>query len=237
MRVESTRPMRDGGWFHEFGDKPKPAFAPKPPTPKLNMDMESVYDALPVCSIEPLAKQLGVSLIALESLGITRKGNSWAVPMRDGKNKIIGIHLRCDDGTKRAVVGSRNGLFIPQIEPQKTAYICEGMSNAASLISMGLYAIGRPSCNTGAEQLKEALTRLGVHRIVIVCDADEIKFGGKRPGYSGAIKLKKDLGLMSVTFVPPSPLKDVRDMIKKLGAESSLHVINSSVDHKIWIRV
>jgi hypothetical protein len=160
--------------------------------------------------------------------------------MRDGDNKIIGIHLRADDGSKKAVTGSRNGLFIPQIKPEKVAYLPEGASNTAALLTMGFYAIGRPSCNSGGEMLKVALKRLGVTRIVIVADNDCLKTApdGRtfRPGQDGAKKLKKELGLMSVIFTPPNPLKDVRDLLKNLGIESARNYITNSVSQKIWTK-
>jgi phage/plasmid primase-like uncharacterized protein len=161
--------------------------------------------------------------------------------MRDGDNKIIGIHLRCDDGSKKAITGSRNGLFIPQVEPQKVAYVCEGASNTAALLTMGFYAIGRPSCNSGGEMLKVALKRLGVSRIVVCADNDTIKTApdGRtfRPGQDGAKKLKKELGLMSVIFTTPNPLKDVRQMLQKLGVESARDYITQSVAMKIWTKI
>jgi hypothetical protein len=210
--------------------------------------------------LDKLAHDLGVdcdSLIDLE-VGWNKPDKAWAIPMRDGDNKIIGIHLRSGDGSKKAVTGSRNGLFIPQIEPQSPAYICEGASNTASLLTMGFYAIGRPSCNSGGEMLKVALKRLGVSRIVVVADNDEIKYPpccfckgdgcedcewtgknkskGFYPGQDGAKKLKKELGLSSVIFTPPNPIKDVRQLLQKLGVESARNYITSSVSQKIWTK-
>jgi len=262
MRIQSSHANKDGGFYHEYGGK-KPAYIPlKRSAPKVVMDFERYQKELrfgivgiPKYAIK-FCDELGVSTKSMDYLllGRSHELQCWSIPMRDGDNKIIGIHLRCDDGSKKAVVGSRNGLFIPQIEPQKIAYICEGASNTAALLTMGFYAIGRPSCNSGAEMLKVAIKRLGVRNIVIVADNDPLKFRqandnyivcGKnglanaffRPGQDGAIKLKKELGLKSVIFTTPSPCKDVRELLQKLGVESARNYIQSSVNSKVWTKV
>lgn len=247
MRIESSHPSKDGGWFHEYGKEyiyhvPSKRFiAP----PKAKMDFERMQLTF-VANFEPLDKlihDLGVDSDSLISLcvGHTKEHNAWAIPMRDGDNKIIGIHLRCDDGSKKCVTGSQGGLFIPQIEPQKIAFVCEGASSTAALLTLGFYAIGRFNCNTGADMLKIALKRLGVTRIVIVADNDTLKTApnGKtfRPGQDGASRLKKELGLMSVIFTTPNPCKDVRQLLQKLGIESARNYITNSVGQKIWTKV
>ena len=89
--------------------------------------------------------------------------------------------------------------------------------------------------------LKVALKRLGVSRIVVVADNDTLKTApdGRtfRPGQDGAKKLKKELGLLSVIFTPPNPLKDVRDLLKSLGVESARNYILSNVYQKVWTKV
>lgn len=246
MRVESQKPARDGGWYHFYDDKnPKPPIIPKRiQMPKVNLDFESNHSCLGRADWGLLPSLLGVSDASIAALDARRYSNekAWGVPMRDGDNKIIGIHLRCDDGSKKAIVGSRNGLFLAQgIEPQKIAFICEGASNTAALLTMGFYAIGRPSCNSGSDMLKVALNRLGVHRIVIVADNDGIKIRPDnktfRPGQDGASKLKKELGLMSVIFTTPNPIKDVRGLLNKVGVESAKHIIEDSIAGKVWTRV
>ena len=237
MRVQSPRMMKDGGWFHFYDDKkPKPAYIPPPrkaAPPLKNADkiLDNLYnDPLAVSS---LASSLGVAESALHSLGFkwSPEHKAFACPMRNGENEIIGIHLRSTEG-KKAITGSRLGLFIPQgIEPQKVAMICEGASDCAALLTMGYFAIGRPSCSFGAAMIKVALKRLGVHRCVVVADNDGAKTNGKRPGLEGAVKLKKELGMMSVIWMPPSPIKDVREFVKKGGTRG---MIENDIAHKIW---
>ena len=84
--------------------------------------------------------------------------------------------------------------------------------------------------------LKVCLKRLGVNRIVIVADADGIKNYGGRPGQDGARKLKKELGMSSVLYITPPPIKDVRQLLNKVGIETARAMINSSVANKVWTR-
>lgn len=246
MRVQSDHPAKDGGFYHEYGGQKPTYIPPKRSAPKVERDFGDIIGLWEAATnfyiVENVAEELGVSVESLQSLNTCqhRETSGFAIPMRDGDNKIIGVHLRCNDGTKKAVVSSRNGLFIPQVDPQKICFLPEGASNTAALLTMGFYAIGRPSCNSGGEMLKVALKRLGVSRIVIIADNDPLKTApdGRtfRPGQDGAKKLKKELGLPSVIFTTPSPCKDVRQLLQKLGVEAARNYIQSSVDSKIWTR-
>lgn len=242
MRIQSDHPARDGGFYHSYGEK-KPTYIPPKQSVVKVVDFETMSDWLEISYSEQwlnvFSCGIGVSKESLKYLkvGWSSESQSWAIPMRDGDNKIIGIHLRCSDGTKKAVISSRNGLFIPQCENQNIAYLCEGASNTSALLTMGFFAIGRPSCNSGCEMLKVCLKRLGINCVVIVADNDCIKVNGTRPGQDGAKKLKKELGLMSVIFTAPSPLKDVRDLLIKLGRDDARQFIQSSVSQKIWTRI
>lgn len=238
MRVQSSHPSKDGGWFHNYSDEIRPYLPPAKPAFKPCRNIKEIWDGLECSHDEAVsfANKLGVSIESLTALQCARRGAAWAIPMRDGDNEIIGIHLRCDDGTKRAVVGSRNGLFCPQVEAQELVLLPEGASNVAALVTMGFYAIGRPSCCAGAEQIKVALERLGVRRAMIIGDADEIKFGGKRPGYAGAMKLKSELGIKSSIWFPPNPLKDVRQLLNKVGAETARAILLSDINGKVWTK-
>jgi hypothetical protein len=116
MRIESPHPARYGGFYHFYdSEKPKPAYIP--PKRRAHKFGDFGYaDKMPDNgAAKKLSKEIGVSEESISSLGVflTCVGFPFSIPMRDGDNKIIGIHLRGDDGSKKAVVGSRNGLFIP----------------------------------------------------------------------------------------------------------------------------
>ncbi len=249
QRIGSQFPSKCGGFYHFYDDTPRPEIKPEPKRIKKEVDFSGLHGlwmaATDVTKIEFEALNLGVSSDSLFSLEACqyredRACRGIAIPMRDGDNKIIGIQLRFDDGTKKCVTGSRGGLFIPQCETQKIAYICEGMSNAAALLTMGFFAIGRFNCNSGGDMLKVCLKRLKINRVVIVADNDSLKSANDktfRPGQDGARKLKKELGLSSCIFSAPSPCKDVRQLLIKLGVESARNYISSSVENKIWTKV
>ena len=175
---------------------------------------------------------LGVSVQSLIDLSASYsfEYNAWAFPMRDGNNEIIGIRLRNNKGKKWAVTGSRSGIFIPQIKGERTAYLVEGPTDTAAMLTLGLYAIGRPSCNAGGEMVKEHLKKSKIFKVVIVADNDSIK-NGKRAGIEGAKKLQKDIGLSSVIWMPPSPIKDVREFVRKGGTRQ---LIESDINSKTW---
>ena len=114
-------------------------------------------------------------------------------------------------------------------------FIVEGGSDAMALITMGFdYVIGRASCNSGAEQIKSVLKKIKASRVIIVADNDSVKSGGIRPGIEGAKKLKKELGYNSIIIMTPSPIKDLRQMLNKVGAETARKIINSQVNSGIW---
>ncbi len=246
MRVDSQFPSKDGGWFHFYNDEPLNSGRPKIEVEvkriKKEVDFENYLSGktFNIDGIDLLAASLGVSIQSLQDLHCFRNGKpEWAIPMRDGSNKIIGIQLRSDDGTKKCVTGSRGGLFIPQCETQKIAYICEGASSAAALLTMGFFAIGRFNCNSGGDMLKVCLSRLKINRVVVVADNDSLKSANDktfRPGQDGARKLKKELGLSSCIFTCPNPVKDVRGLLLRLGVESARNYIKSSIENKVWTK-
>lgn len=246
QRVESEKPHAKGGWFH-FYDGPKPRYVPAArPAPK-GIDAAKVMQTFKSNagrSIEWLASDLHVSISSLVALGVTwsQQHKAWAFPMSDQDGNQIGIRLRADNGFKWAVEGSRAGVFMPDVttcnsfpEP-RCAFLPEGPTDTAAGLSMGLLTIGRPNNNSGGDFIRLALKRLGIYKAVIVSDNDEEKQIGNRigrPGIEGAMKLKKEIGVPSVIWMPPSPIKDMREFYKKGGTAKT---ILSAVKNKIWSR-
>lgn len=235
MRVVSEHPSKDGGWYHFFEGK-KIQYIPMPrrekAPPRINAASMIERWSKDESLIYKHAIALGVSVQSLIDLSASYsfEYNAWAFPMRDGNNEIIGIRLRNNKGKKWAVTGSRSGIFIPQIKGERTAYLVEGPTDTAAMLTLGLYAIGRPSCNAGGEMVKEHLKKSKIFKVVIVADNDSIK-NGKRAGIEGAKKLQKDIGLSSVIWMPPSPIKDVREFVRKGGTRQ---LIESDINSKTW---
>jgi hypothetical protein len=238
QRVESERPDPKGGWYHNYGSgKAQRFMLPPSKQSPAHINCASIITAWKSFNrnLSQWSESLGVSVNSLSSLDCVWSSinNAWAFPMSDGMGGYIGIRLRNADGFKWAVTGSRQGIFIPngtKIEP-RICYLPEGPTDTAALLTLGLFAIGRPNCLGGGEFIKEALKRLGIYRVVIVSDNDQIKQDGKRPGLEGAIKLKKFLGLASVIWIPPSPIKDVREFLNKGG---TAQMIEAEIKNKVW---
>ena len=244
QRVESNKPHSKGGWFHYYDQQKsnlQVTFRPLPSRPApAELDAESFMDSLSGRGVvSDLAQSLGVSNESLELLGAaySAQHKAWAFPMSDSDGKFIGVRLRNSEGQKWAVTGSRQGIFLPksnfQVTP-KVAYLPEGPTDTAALLSMGLFAIGRPTCMSGNELIAQALKRIGIYKAVIISDNDGIKqLGNKeaRPGIVGAQKLKKELKISSVIWMPPAPIKDVREFYKRGG---TVQQIESEIKNKVW---
>ena len=238
MRVESSRPCPSGGWYHSYGDKVAKPYTPLAPirqTPKV--DAEKVYNSLHESDhlVSIAAQKLGVSLESLQLLGTRIAGIGLAFPMYNGDGKICGIRYRYPNGDKLTAAGTSNGIFVPYWEwDTKIAFLPEGPTDTAALLSIGLFAIGRPSCQSDARLIAQTLKRMGIWQAVIVADNDELKQLGNseaRPGIVGAQKLKRELGIKSVIWVPPSPCKDSRDFVKRGG---TAQMILNDVKQKVW---
>ena len=242
QRIESTKPHSKGGWFHAY-DKTLPMVTlpkPKPAPPKINAAaILLAYKSKR--SINELAIKLGVSVDSLQALNVewSETSKAWAFPMFDGDGTMIGIRLRNETGDKWAVTGSRQGIFLPSKmvtngNAPKIAFLPEGPTDTAALLTLGFFAIGRPTCNSGNEMIAQALKRLKIFKVVVVSDNDGIKVTGQRPGIEGAMKLKKELKLSSIIWMPPAPIKDVREYLNKGGTKQ---MIESDIRCKVWTKV
>jgi len=170
------------------------------------------------------AEKLGVSAESLLALDVrwAPPHRAWAFPMRDGEGNVIGIRLRAEDGRKWAVQGSRNGIFMPVQGYPIRALVTEGPTDTAAALTLGFFAVGRPACNCGGDLIKTALTRLNIHRAIIVADRDT-------PGQQGAQKLAKQIGVRSTIWTPPA--KDLREFLQAGGTRD---VIDSEVSNFVW---
>jgi len=222
MRVVSENPhtLRDGstGYIHRFSAG---AVAPRPVEKRIEPAINvggtlANWSMRGRGSLVDYGKELGVSPQSLRALHATPCPvyfRTWAFPMRDGYNNLIGIRLRNQSGRKWAIEGSHNGIFLPQCEPQETALVCEGPTDTAAALSMGFFAIGRPSCTGGGPMVITAVKRLRVQRVAIVADNDG-------PGLTGALSFAKFIPVPSAIVV--LPCKDVRQFINNGGTRELL---------------
>ncbi len=230
MRVQSDRPSGNamGGWLHslngEIDHLPSPK--PEPPKPKINVTelMRDWRKRTEPDWIRNLAFELGVTYQSLTALGVAwcAELRSWAFPMFSGWGEPVGIRLRANDGSKFAYRGSRNGIFLSNMQPQSIAWCCEGPSDSAACISLGLFPIGRPSCNGSLPEVVTACKRLRVQRVAIVSDNDD-------PGVNGSQALQNLLHIPSVVYVPCA--KDLRAAVR-FGLTAGL--VQSTIKNLIW---
>lgn len=145
-------------------------------------------------------ESLGIPPGGLSALGaVCYRDDAVACPMRNASGALIGVRFRAADGSKWAVRGSYEGLFITARRPREIAVVVEGMTDAAYMAGLGAPVVGRPSALSGQAMVVQALALVG--EIVIVADDDE-------PGRRGARSLADALGERARVVVPPS--KDVR---------------------------
>jgi hypothetical protein len=161
-----------------------------------------------------LAARIGVGADALDRLrvGWNAAVGAWTFPMRDGRGRIVGIQQRfkaTDD--KRVVKGQRSGVFEPfQLDVRDgELVICEGASDAAAALGVGLRAIGRFSCSGTLEETVDRIRRHRPGRVIVVADNDE-------PGLRGAERLIRRLDGFARAELrrPPHGIKDLRAWIQ-----------------------
>jgi len=228
MRVQSEKEVHNGGWLHPLNGDHAPVnlTPPKPEPPKINATflMEQFAMDTPRDAIEDLASSLGVSIESLEAMTAAWAAphHAWAFPMRDEWGNPCGIRLRADNGRKWAVTGSRQGIFLPHTQSNCTALVCEGPTDCAAALTLGFWAVGRPSCNCGENEIRLAFKRLHIQQAVIVADNDA-------PGLNGAEKISMRLGVPTVTYVPPA--KDLRQFLQFGGTKA---LIESSIKSLVW---
>ena len=242
-RVESDRPTKSGyGWIHRLRDEPKSKFGgqgeqwkfrrhtvPLQPEPKNNPAAADYFAALPTGDSQEricarLERELGLPKAMLEMHDVRwdSRANAAAFPMRNADGEVTGIRYRqLATGRKWALKGSKDGLFyIPEYIPiTDEIVVCEGPTDMLAAASVGLNAVGRSSCMTGAALLREFVRLHRVRRVTILGDNDKPhdRPDGTwwRPGLDGAAKLSRDLHIAAKIVLPPPDIKDAREWYRR----------------------
>ena len=232
MRVQSDKPAKSGGWMHWQGDKrhgahgvTRPTSVPmcRPPTINATRLMRDWLAATSPTALDEFAASLGVSSASLTAVGAAWAAahSAWAFPMCDGHGNVVGIRLRNERG-KFAVRGSRQGIFLANVPAQKTLFVCEGPTDTAAAVELGLFAVGRPNCCCGGPEIKVYARRHQCRRVVVIADND-------RPGLDGARKVGGKLKLPFAIYVPPA--KDVREFVRLGGTRA---MIENTLKGTLW---
>jgi hypothetical protein len=180
-------------------------------------------------AVAAFAAALGVSVAALVAVGAAwaPPHAAWAFPMCDGYGNVVGIRLRNERG-KFAVRGSRQGIFTTTDHgplttgPQKTLFVCEGPTDTAAAVELGLFAAGRPNCCCGGLEVRAYARRHKCANAVMVSDND-------KPGLDGARKVGGELGLPYAVYVPPA--KDLREFVRLGGTRA---MIENTLKQTVW---
>ena len=242
MRNSAGRPhlLKSGetGYWHDLKEKPVKYVAPRkePEVPEIDalkiyreMNLETRDDWL-----YELAEELGVTYESVSAVGAawSKRWSAWAFPMKNGLGIIVGIRLRRKDGSKFAVTGSKQGIFIPYGTPRRVVYITEGPTDLCALLSMGLWGIARPSCSGGTAEINATIKRLHIQRAVIIADNDEDKeLAGRtyNPGYDGAARLAETICCPNCVIT--LPCKDVREAV---GLGLTAATLESLTQNCLW---
>jgi hypothetical protein len=234
MRVESKHPKTlstgELGWIHKTGEEKIP-YRPQPkPPPEPEQNWNVIWremldaDTNRLGRLAPWAKSLGVDLASLMDLNCvwSYKNGAWAFPMSDGYGSMIGIRLRSTNGDKWAIKGSHQGIFLPRVPPDELVLLPEGPTDTAAALTLGYFAIGRPSCSGGMDQIRLACWRANIRRAVIVSDKDE-------PGLRGAEMLQRALVIPSAILLVPG--KDLREFVKAGGTRK---LLDTDIKNLVW---
>jgi hypothetical protein len=230
MRVQSGQPAKSGGWMHWQGQLPPgprrclvppPRF--QPPTINATKLMREWRAATTAAALDGLAASLGLSTPSVTATGAAwaTPHGAWAFPMCDGYGNILGIRLRSATG-KYAVRGSKQGIFVAEVPPQKTLFVCEGPTDTAAAIELGFFAVGRPNCCCGGPEIRIYARRHQCSRVVVVADND-------KPGLDGARKVGGELKLPFAIYVPPA--KDLREFVRLGGTRA---MIENTLKSTVW---
>ena len=204
-----------GGTTFRPGDKPskkKEDFQPQQASAKVRKRKNwgivqwTLHAAVASNDLQSHAVELGLSTDSLSGLGIGFHGKweCWTFPMYSEDLVCVGIRCRGFDGKKWSIPGSSDGIFcgvVPLHQWPDEVFVCEGPTDTAALLDLGLFAIGRPSCRGAVLTIKKLLQG---RQAVIVSDADG-------PGREGAEHLAETLcpTSTSVKVIEP-PCKDIR---------------------------
>lgn len=242
MRVASPRSkaFADGsiGYLHRMDGTSIPAYVPPVRAEKPYVDSGRLHSEWAMRygldSLHYLAKKLGVSKDALHELRCVKAPQHcvWGFPMHNGKREIIGIRMRHENGRKWCEPGGHNGLFLPYCEPQKEVVICEGPTDTAAAIHIGLYAIGRFNCSGGVGMIQEFIKINRIKRATIVADVDNdrvINGAVVNPGIQGAMALGELLGIPNRCV--NLPCKDMREFVTSGGDRTQF---NSLANQIVW---
>lgn len=265
MRVESEQKAKGelGGWIHKINGKPMTvAKITKREIEERDWSQfaQKAFERKEAAAMRlEVAKVLGIDTSALERLRVgygfddyRRLSYSTWPETRPG-GKVLGIIRRYSvpvsesGGNKLTMQGSKHGLYLPREwwHGAGPVLICEGGSDTAAVLTIGLSAIGRPSNIGGVNMLIGAL-RDCERPIVVVgerdrkpdrvgtmkhckanCDGCSWCYPGRYGARVTAERLKRALPKARLVWrMPPAGAKDVREWLNNTLNPTAAKLLN-----------
>ena len=253
MRIKSDKPAKKGGWLHPKDEDSLAAPIPSRPKRKSDEELNAIWQPIAEAAaregqgrLAELARQLGVSVVALAALGVgfckLQGRTCWTFPERNSRGWIVGIQRRLvvstDGRNKLFCKGGRRGLTYCDGWDRKpgSIWLVEGGSDVAAGITMGLCVIGRPSNTGGISDLVELLAN--TKRRIVVCGENDRKpplyvkqsnpdhnpkcrgcmlcWPGKAGAILTALALTGSLHKAPSIVMPPHGCKDMREFVARI---------------------
>lgn len=217
----SVKKCGEAGYLHiiKEGFKPKPVVKKRPVAINWSILNKCYKNTFAFGGnhtiVLDLIDNFKISCSSLNSIEPGWDGEAYTFPVRNADDEIIGISRRFPDGRKSTVKGSQVGIFIPRVDwgNLDTLFICEGASDTATALDMGLWSIGRASCQSGKDHIIKFCAKKRPSQIVIVADND-------KPGIAGAkalgLWISQGYHLFTIPMpdlkiiTPPTGIKDLR---------------------------
>lgn len=237
-RIESPMRWKDAGFLHAQDGASGAAvdlkgYAKNEPKPRF-IDCDAVLQRyLQDTTRERVARfadLIGVSSESLRALGArwSVRHEAWAFPLSNHERKVVGIRYRTESGEKFSMKGGSEGVFLPTSEPARTIYMPEGPTDTAALLSIGLYAIGRPNNSNGATLVRRLLGLLKPAELIVIADRDAA-------GRDGAARFVADMAWTCRVVSPPRH-KDVRQWVNAGATAAAIECVARSARYTHFAR-
>ncbi len=235
QRVESAKRCGEAGWLHHLGKGDTASTDTKHQSARSTTDWAAKAQAFAANLTgqrkQLLAKHLKLQVNALDAiphLGFqpdSKTGGWWTFPEMDSAGRVVGILRRYRPGTgpggkdKLCMKGGRRGLtlLVGWRDRPGPVLVVEGPTCAAAAFFAGLSAVGRPSNESGVEQLTDLLRDFPVDRDIVIVGENDQKPNGDWPGRRGAEsvarRLAEALRRPIRWTIPPNGSKDCRDWL------------------------
>lgn len=249
---ERTRETPHGWWKMKDRDEPSEGAVFKrgtKPQPKTGPDLDELSAGFQRAARGDLVDELAVALWGEDrgtelrdglkqlSIGYSEDDVAYSFPERVANGDIVAINLQTAHRGKWMVAGPKaRGLFIPRnlMSLPDPVLIVEGASDTATMVALGIAAVGRPNNVMGFNEIVKLLE----NRDAILIGEFDVKDDGRWPGRDAAVNMAGKLALAwgqtMAWSMPPNRAKDVRRWVNdQLEAGWPLEQIRETLIAKV----